>query len=738
MRIDIKGDKKVGGWYLPVVKSKAADFVARIERAKLKQCRTAFTFTDPPAVAFVQYYFGQVNVQIISPEPNPPIPQIKTVHHSHDMVLVCGDEDIGYVVARMSLESDDVSLFQFQTMNEVMKKFPVANYEELHKFRYSFSTENGASVTGTEMIVDGFETSEPEVYDPGIHILVEYDRTDTSATRCAPPGFTVNSKLDPDSWSYSWADIPCGGTGLSCLVTTPVTDTVLGSVYGGLQLTSKMEYVPRMIVICPGDNSSYSLVHGWLPGRHALQKIDVSAFVNGMSSLTGLNAQAWVLRSENSLKSAINTGAVFAYTAAYADMETTKNPFYDQRTYLDIYNSTGPTYALGAKSVFRSTSPAGPLRLLNDDDMLTVVWDRIYWQFNDEPGWTVPVPPSYPGYPTVYPWNVPFMAPSTDPIYVDLQLKCVEYKAGSLYDLLAREYYSCDTTSIVFGKLESYAPMTQTVDEFQHYPATGELIENSVSGLSHRPCMTCAKNIPLSISLNGTEYNIYVSAFLEATYTYNETDSRYYPSDPRLVCYGACTSGQPGSCNPDYKIPKKIMKAFTAIRNHDLLNNRVQALDPYPCAGATMFYFFDTSGPNYFSDELDCFHAINAYRVQRSVPKVKWDITLTTASRLHLNDLCTGGGNAHVGSDGKNSDSRIMACGCAGWASKVSYISEIIAWGQENGTAAVETWKLSVQGHHEALYTKRHIAVGIAVGVGPGDQKIWVVTFAGDYTLDSI
>ena len=103
-----------------------------------------------------------------------------------------------------------------------------------------------------------------------------------------------------------------------------------------------------------------------------------------------------------------------------------------------------------------------------------------------------------------------------------------------------------------------------------------------------------------------------------------------------------------------------------------------------------------------------------------------------------MNDLCTGAANAHVGSDGKNSDSRIMACGCAGWASKVSYISEIIAWGAPDGTAAVEIWKLSTDGHHEALYTKRHIAIGVAVGVGPGNQKIWVVTFAGDYTLDSI
>ena len=730
MRIDIKGDKEIGVWYLPVVKAKATDFVARVERAKLKQCRTAIKFDDPPAIAFIQYHFGSVNVQIITPEPTHSIVPGKIVYEKHDMVLVCGDEEIGYVVSVMSLNTSEIRLLRFATMRDVMKRFPVAQHEELHKFRYSFSAENGAMVTEAEPILDGFLTTEPETYGEGIHLLAEYDRTDIPATRCAPPGFEFNSKLDPDDDEYSFAGIPYGGMGISCLTQTPVSSTVLGSIFGGIQLTSTMEYVPRIWIVAEAPLHQFD--H---PGRFAHQKMDVSLFVNGASSLTGINSQAWVLPGGTSLESAISTSAMFIYSAVYANMDTTMNPFYDQATYINLREQTGPMFLIGAKSVYRTQSPAGPLVILNDDELLSEVWDRICWQFNDDLGWTVPVPTDYPG--GVYPWNVPFMASSLDPIYVDLKTKCDDYKQGTLDEQLAREYYSCDPTSFFFEQIDAIAPMTQTVEEFLYFPVTGLFIEEN-AGLSHRPCMTCAKNIPISINLNGTEYNIYVSVFLEAKYVYNENDLRYYPENPRVVGMGACTTGHTGSCNPDVTIPKKIMSALVKTRNYDLLNARIQALDPYPCAGSTMFYFYDTSDTNYFENELVCFEAINSYRATKSVPKLKWDITLTTAARLHLNDLCTGAPLGHTGSDGKDSNSRIMACGCAGWSSKVSYISEIIAIGPEDGIAAVEAWKLSTAGHHEALYTKRHIAVGLAVGIGPGDQKIWVVTFAGDFTLDDI
>lgn len=56
----------------------------------------------------------------------------------------------------------------------------------------------------------------------------------------------------------------------------------------------------------------------------------------------------------------------------------------------------------------------------------------------------------------------------------------------------------------------------------------------------------------------------------------------------------------------------------------------------------------------------------------------------------------------------------------------------------QTAAEAIVTWKLSQQGHHEALYSKRHIACGIATSVDTVGNRIWVVTFAGDYTLDTI
>ena len=273
--------------------------------------------------------------------------------------------------------------------------------------------------------------------------------------------------------------------------------------------------------------------------------------------------------------------------------------------------------------------------------------------------------------------------------------------------------------------------MTEAPDAFLGLPVTGMFAEVTGSG-GHRPNATCAKNIAQSIIYRGLALDIYFSTFMEATYTYSTQTSRWDPVESQQVFMGAAKRN-----GGDFSILAQLKTAFTQFRAMDLAEVRVTELGPHPCAGAAMFYPTER-GQNFFSDALDCFNLINEYRVTMGAPKLKWDGTLTTAAATHARDIATSLAVGHGGSDGAQSWHRIMACGVSGWCQQVSTYGEIIEIGSDDAAGAIITWKLSQQGHHEALYTKRHIACGIATAVDTVGNKVWVVTFAGDYTLDTI
>lgn len=274
--------------------------------------------------------------------------------------------------------------------------------------------------------------------------------------------------------------------------------------------------------------------------------------------------------------------------------------------------------------------------------------------------------------------------------------------------------------------------MTEAPDAFFGLPVTGMFAEVTGSG-GHRPNATCAKNIAQSVVIDGVLIDIYFSTFMEATYVYSTQNSRWDPTESQQVFMGAAKQN-----GVELDVLQQIKTAFTQFRAADLAASRVPTLGPHPCAGAAMLYPFNPGGENFFAMELECFNLINEYRVTMGAPKLKWDGTLTTAAAMHAQDLATTLAVGHEGSDGAQSWHRIMASGVTGWCKQVSTYAEIIAIGQETAAEAIASWKLSTQGHHEALYTKRHIACGIATSVDTVGNKVWVVTFAGDYTLDKI
>ena len=65
MRIFLSGNEEVARYHLPVVRSKAEEFAARIERSGLKQSTMYFLFKDTGTWVSVSYVFGQVNVAVV-------------------------------------------------------------------------------------------------------------------------------------------------------------------------------------------------------------------------------------------------------------------------------------------------------------------------------------------------------------------------------------------------------------------------------------------------------------------------------------------------------------------------------------------------------------------------------------------------------------------------------------------------------------------------------------------------
>lgn len=700
-RFDLDGDDQVCKWYLPVAKSAAKDFIKRTEGAGLKQCGFTLTFYNPYAQVRFRYYYGRLEVLITTVPEGMPKPIRKKVEEGVQFVLLCGDEEVGYNVATFSA-GGGITLLRFETMSQIMASFPVTRHDQAHRYRYSYVSDTHlGAVTEGEPIISAYVENAAKGGQYGV-FAVPPTNAAIAGERCLPPNFLLETPFNSGAFDTLVPATRCN---------TPSSDlmnTLETFGYYNIQIGWEMQYTPRVFILAqtppPPEIDA---------GTTMFDKRDVVLSVDGAASITGINTHAWVLKGSSAINT-IKNKSIYAVSAArHGKFKFSNNMFYttEEATYYGQY--------MGLFVVQKADTPAGPLLILNDDNLVERVWTLVESFF----GFT----PNYLGC-----QDAERFIPTFDNDFFDeVDAANTAYKQTTITDEVARSYYSFSFPNIVFPGITHVCPMTEAPDVFVGLPVTGMFAEVTGSG-GHRPNATCAKNIAQSIIVDGIQLDIYFSTFMEATYTYSSQNSRWDPVESRQVFMGAAKRG-----GEKFDILQQIKTAFAQFRAADLLASRVPLLGPHPCAGAAMLYP-TKRGENFFSEALDCFNLINEYRVTRGAPKLKWDGTLTTAAATHAQDIATTLAVDHEGSDGAQSWNRIMASGVSGWCEQVSTYGEIIAIGQETAAEAIASWKLSTQGHHEALYTKRHIACGIATSVDTVGNKVWVVTFAGDYTLDTI
>ena len=699
-RIVMKGSEEIGRWYLPVVKSYVKDLIKATEKAGLKQQAGTFTFYDPPATVRVVYHYGTVEVVIDAEPPVKPKPKKKIDEPVGNLLLLCGDEDVGYNVAIFS-EGGRNTYLRFNTMSDIMAAFPVAPYEQAHKHRYSYvsDTSNGVA-TECEPISDAFILiGGPDSGKYGV-FAVPHISEDLPGERCLPPNFEVESPYDSTL-------LPALVQATRCNVPTSDTKQTLEQFdHYGIEVGWEMQYTPRMFIL-----------EQFSQRTRMFDKREVVLCVDGGASVTGINTHAWVPMGSFDIEVRKNKNLYGISFARYADYDKDYNPYYS------IEESSVYGQYAGLLAIQKSETPAGPLLVLNDDNLVDLIWeltDSFFIITEDYLGCGSPER---------------FLPDFENDFFEEVDLANTAYKNGGLSDEDARSYYAFTFPNIIAANVTHRCPMTEAPPQFLGLPVTGMFAE--VDGENgHRPNTTCGKNIAMSILLDGRRLDVYFSTFLEATYLYSTETLNWAPVESRQVFMGAAKKVINSSLS-SFSILRNLKDAFTFFREKDLEYDRVLPLGPHPCAGAAMFYPFE-KGNNFFSDELDCFNQINEYRVIKGSPKLKWDGTLTTAAATHAQDLVSTMASGHEGSDNSQSWHRIMASGVTGWCKLVSAYGEIVALNCDNALEAIQAWKLSVAGHHQALYSKRHIACGIAVRNSEATGKVWVVTFAGDYTLDTI
>jgi uncharacterized protein YkwD len=699
--IGIEGDENICMWYLPTVKSFAADFIKECRKAGLNQNRRTFTFGGPFARAYLIYHYGLLKIRITSIDEHAK-KEKKKEEEFCNLIVLCGDEEVGYNVAVFS-EGGGNSYLRFATMSDVMAMFPVAEHQQAHKYRYSYVSDVGDAVaTEAEPIIQAY--SKNGAVGQGYNIFsTPPSDPETPGPRCLPTGFELGSPYDSTLFTPLAPARTCGSP------SNDIAQSLVRFGYTGVQTRWDMLYAPRVFVL------------NQVGGRTEMfDKRDVVLSVEGAASITGINTHAWVMRDEFTFSHIKNKSLYVVSFARHGRHYKDRNPFFDPTSYYEFYGQ----YA-GLFMIQKAASPAGPLLVLNDaaDGVVSRIWEL-----------TESFLQTFPDYLGCGPAR--FIPELDSDFFREVDAANTAYKSNLISEEVARSYYACTFPNILAVNVTHRAPMTESADEFKGLPVTGMWTgDSNLSG--HRASSSCGKNIAQSILLNGILFDVYFSTFLEGTYTYSASTGHWGAVESRQIYIGAAKKTA-GGAESKFNVLENLKVAFSEFRRFDLEAERIPPLGPHPCAGAVMFYPFQ-KGQNYFADELDCFNQINEYRVAMGAPKLKWDGNLNTPAATHADDMILFGPvGGHEGSDYSQSAHRLMASGVTGWCKKISTYGEIIAINCNTAAQAIVVWKASLMGHHEALYTKRHIACGIAVRSSAATGKIWVVTLAGDHTFDII
>jgi hypothetical protein len=121
------------------------------------------------------------------------------------------------------------------------------------------------------------------------------------------------------------------------------------------------------------------------------------------------------------------------------------------------------------------------------------------------------------------------------------------------------------------------------------------------------------------------------------------------------------------------------------------------------------------------------FGVVNSYRASRGLPTLAASPSLQAAAQFMAENVATFGPPAvpHQSTDGRTARQRMAD---AGYPVDAAFTGEIIAWGAQDATAAMNLW-LNSPPHRAALDDGHYRASGIGVACWGGFPCVWVVTF---------
>lgn len=123
---------------------------------------------------------------------------------------------------------------------------------------------------------------------------------------------------------------------------------------------------------------------------------------------------------------------------------------------------------------------------------------------------------------------------------------------------------------------------------------------------------------------------------------------------------------------------------------------------------------------------------LNAYRISKGLPALRYDERLNRASEVHARDLASAGIISHTGTDGSGHGDRVQRQGYY-----FSIAGENVATGQMNWEDAFDAWKKS-PGHNENLLRDDVSEFGLALVYEPTTaySTYWAMLVAHPLDID--
>lgn len=693
MNIYIDGDLSIAMTHLSVAKAMAKAFADRCSKSRsIKICTMQYRFENPLTDMIVVYGLGLLAIRLYAKAlPSKPSKPLEPEYAIHSFIIVVGDEDYGYWCLKLMFSDNDVKsvVTKENTLTSCIEKYRAAAAAEIYQFRYT-----AASDVATPDIITLMAKNYGSPVDAEDYLYLWPDNMHCEIPLFPPAGWDLElptARCAIDYENLSLTELTGMTTCSSSVNFLPsellefhtgeifpvISDSLLSSrVYMATadQFFDLAQYIEHRDVVLATDIGYARLSFG----NEVVKRKDKPEFETFFSSVVS---------------------AVFAATTFSIDP--------DDDNFFGYYFPVG----VGIMVIEDISTPAGPPLVLNS----SCVSDGLdYYRDQLNPDIVTP--------------KTPFISDIGSDTYDRLYNKLHSSDTRGLY------VYSAPNIFIALADYGSFrCPLTIYSNTDIGIPMYTSYLPTSTNSHSDSQYTNIeASTISLALKYKNVEYFLYFKNFLEGLFVRTETDPTFIKTDVSQVSIGACKIN-----NTQYdNVIRSLDEFFTFVRQKNIEDSVLTEDDPQAVFGSPMAYIHDggdTSG--YLQLEIETFNYINAYRVANGVAKLRFDYCLSTAGRIHINDLNDADAFSHYGSDGNAVGIHIAATGFSGGADVTFLGGENIA-GANSPFAAFEAWRTSTAGHNEAMLNPKFTACGIAV-VGSLTQSwdYYITIFAGDADL---